>query len=88
VIISKASSLQSIKGATVNVVMKAIAADNVHKTYPVCETNRLSFPDVISPKDARNDLYITLVSGEQFSQETVEVSVEARLENGELVQVK
>ncbi|GAM25576.1 hypothetical protein SAMD00019534_087510 [Acytostelium subglobosum LB1] len=82
------------KGVCVGLTLLPGELSQVIKENPVLEevalTNKLGFPEVIYPGDTRNDLYFTIESGEysqdrKTSAKNVEIVVQARLENGDLV---
>ncbi|EGG21230.1 SH3 domain-containing protein [Cavenderia fasciculata] len=96
-IIKNATNLQQVpkaKGICIGLTLLPGELKQVIKENPVLEevqqTSKLGFPDVIYPGDQRNDLFITLESGEysqdrKTSAKNVEIIVQARLENGDLV---
>ncbi|KYQ89326.1 SH3 domain-containing protein [Tieghemostelium lacteum] len=96
-IIKNPSNLQAVpkaKGICVGLTLLPGDLKQVIKENPVLEevskTNKLGFPEVIFPGETRNDIFITLDSGEysqdrKTSAKNVEVIIQARLEDGELV---
>lgn len=58
----------------------------------VSVARKMGFPEVILPGDVRNDLYLTLVSGEfskgsKSTDKNVQVTVQVCNENGQVLQV-
>ncbi|EFA76538.1 SH3 domain-containing protein [Heterostelium album PN500] len=96
-IIKNPGNLQQVpkaKGICVGMTLLPGELKQVIKENPVLEevsvTNKLGFPEVIYPGDQRNDLFFTIESGEysqdrKTSAKNVEIIVQARLENGDLV---
>ncbi|GAM22716.1 hypothetical protein SAMD00019534_058910 [Acytostelium subglobosum LB1] len=91
---SSLSQVPKAKGICVGIALlpgrlKHVVRDNpVLKDVP--KTNKLGFPEIVYPGDTRNDMYITLECGEysqdrKTSAKNVEVVIQARLENGDLV---
>eukprot|EP01133_Synstelium_polycarpum_P010994 gene10994-12806_t len=96
-IIKNPANLQQVpkaKGVCIGLTLLPGELKRLMDENPVLDevslTNKLGFPEVIYPGDTRNDLFITLESGEysqdrKTSAKNVEVIVQARLESGELV---
>jgi len=96
-IIKNPSNLQHVpkaKGIVVGLTLlpgflkNVIKDNNVLNDVP--KTNKLGFPEVIFPGQVRNDIFITLESGEysqdrKTSAKNVEIVVQARNEAGELL---
>ncbi|EGC38812.1 hypothetical protein DICPUDRAFT_27977 [Dictyostelium purpureum] len=96
VAIKNPSSLQTVpkaKGICVALTLLPGDLKSVLRENPelvVQKTNRLGFPEVIFPGAIRNDIFITLESGEysqdrKTSAKNVEVLVQVRNEEGELL---
>eukprot|EP01132_Coremiostelium_polycephalum_P004848 gene4848-6043_t len=96
-IIKNPSNLQAVpkaKGICIGLTLLPGDLKQVTKENPILEevtkTNKLGFPEVIFPGETRNDIFITLESGEysqdrKTSAKNVEIIIQARLEDGELV---
>lgn len=62
-----------------------------HSAYPgYYILRKIGFPDIILPEDVRNDLYLTLVSGEFYkgskkSERNIEVTVKVLDDNGNVI---
>lgn len=74
--------------------LKQVREENPHLVLGnVAIARKMGFPEVILPGDVRNDLYLTLISGEfskgnKTSDKNVEVIVKVCNDKGEAIPVK
>lgn len=98
--ISGSANQNSLGSGKVENLVVAVRAISATETSPLApspsclskrNTERMGFPEVIMPGDVRNQVYLTLVSGDfvqgrKTSAKNVEVSVQVRLGNGQLLE--
>jgi dedicator of cytokinesis protein 1 len=80
------SLIQKAKGIIVGLSQYDVESDSFYRITSQ-PTNKRGFPEVILPGMSRNDLFITLDSGEFPEGKTFEIGVSVRLDDGEVLPV-